>query len=80
MEVVDAITNSQAETEKTKMTEAKTEFKPQEIQFRKVTIRRTGEWQRKVLKTQAAYDKFVERFEGEDSDWEFYGVRDAEGV
>lgn len=50
-------------------------FIPQEVAFRKLTMKGAGEWKRKIIKTEKAFDKFVEKMEAGDFDWE---VRDAE--
>jgi hypothetical protein len=53
-----------------------TTFKPQEVAFQKLTMKGAGQWQRRIIKTQKAWDKFVQKMEDGDFNWE---CRDAEG-
>lgn len=51
-------------------------FKPQEIAFRKLTMKGAGQWQRRIIKTQKGWNKFVQKMEDGDFNWK---CRDAEG-
>lgn len=50
-------------------------FISQEIAYRKLTMKGAGGWKRKIITTEKAFDKFIEKMESGDFEFE---IRDAE--